>query len=414
MAMTAAPQQQQQPQPVDTMQHSGQYGGGQLFSLPGITTWSEQYENNDGVTATLAAAAQTTQMFGANFKQTDIVYSWVMGVNIALGGNPAATVTPYFPYNFLGQTQLNIQNQFNTVNVESGIDMGIFQAIRPSKNASYMNWVDTGPVAPDAYSNTTPTAVTSAAYTGTSTSMTFWLDLMPCVQFDLYYDLAEDGRLYENNAGGIRAIVTPQMMAGTNRVVQPAINWNAVLSATNGAGSPYSAWTPQTVTTTLNFRRNITYQPTSDAAAPLLFNWQYTRDTRRFSLAGQSVVDIPLPLVGQILMFYIRMWDGTNNAPIAVTTVTKANVLIGSGLFRFQDTYIDTIRRLYRQHGIFLPAGCLAWDMAYTDEGRLTNRAAINTYTTSGPTLHLEFTGAQTAGSYLVMGVESLRYVTLQ
>lgn len=411
----------QQAMPVDTMQYSGQFSSGQLFGLPGVTVWSEQKENNDATTATLAAGAQVAAAFPANFKQTDIVYRWEMGITITFGASPAATLNPYFPYNFLGPVALNVQNQFNTINVENGIDLAIFQAVRPSRTTSYANWMDANIVAPDAYSNTTPNLITgtwingtSGLYTGTSTTVTEWYELMPAINFDLYYDLAEDGRLYNTGAAGIRAVVTPQMMAGTNRIIQPSVTFNQILSATNAAIAPFSAWTPQTTTATINFRRTLTYQPTSDSAAPLLFNWQYARDTRRVPLNGQTSIDIPLPLVGQILFFYIRLFDPTGNAPIAITTITNANVQVGSGLFRYQDTPTDAVKRLYRQHGIYLPAGCLGWDMAITDEGRVTNRSAINTLTTSGCTLHLDFNVAPSTTSYAVLGVESLRYVSLQ
>lgn len=419
----AASSDTQQAVPVDTLQYAGSgLSDGQLFALPGITVWSEQKENNDGTVTTLAAAAQATAIFNANFKQTDIVFRWDMGVSIAsaFSVNPTGPQTsPYFPYNYIGAAALNVQNQFNTVNVESGIDLAIFQAIRPSRPTSYMNWMDTGLVAPDPYSNTTPTIVTSGTYTSSSSPITIWFELMPCISFDLYYDLAEDGRLYnDSGAVGIRSFVTPQMMAGTNRVIQPAVTFNSVINAANQYTSPFSGGTFTSSVATLNFRRTVVYQPTSSTAAPLLFNWQYARETRRFTISGVSSYDLNLPLVGQILMCYIRMWDPTLNSgvggPIPITNVINAWVQVGSGLFRFQDTPTDAVKRLYRQHGIFLPAGCLAWDMAITDDGRITNRAAINTLTTSGCLIHLDFTAAQNNGAFVVLGVESLRYVSLQ
>jgi hypothetical protein len=422
MASGSAPAvQQQQAVPVDTLQYSGSgISDGQLFGLPGVTVWSEQKENNDNTVTALASAAQSTALFNANFKQTDIVFRWDMGVNYTAAYSVApTTIGPYFPYNIIGPAALNIQNQFNTINVESGIDMAIFQAIRPSRSTSYMNWVDQNLIAVDSYSNATPTLITSNAYTAGSTSMTWWLEMMPCISFDLYYDLGEDGRLY-NNAGamGIRAYVTPQMMAGTNRVIQPAVTYNSLINAANLYTSPFANGTLTSASVTLNFRRTVVYQPTSSAAAPLLFNWQYARETRRITISGVSSIDIPLPLVGQILMFYIRMWDPTLNAgaggAIPITNLTNAWVQIGSGLYRFQDTPTDAVKRLYRQHGIFLPAGCLAWDMAITDDGRITNRNTINTLTTSGTLIHLDFTASQNNGAFVVLGVESLRYVSLQ
>lgn len=419
--MPASSAAEAQPMPIDTLQYSGGYQDGQLFGLPGITVWSEQKENNDGTVTTLASGAASTAIFNANFKQTDVVFNWDMGVSIGSTFSVAPTgpqTSPYFPYNYLGAVALNVQNQFNTINVESGIDMAIFQAIRPSRPTSYMNWVDQNLVAVDSYSNTTPTLFTSNAYTAASTPILFWLELTPCISFDLYYDLGEDGRLYEQGAAGIRAFVTPQMMAGTNRIIQPAVTYNQVINAASQYTAPFSGGTLTASTATLNFRRKIVYQPTSSSAAPLLFNWQYARETRRFTISGVQSIDLPLPLTGQILMLYIRMWDPTLNAgaggPIPITNLTNAWVQIGSGLFRFQDTPTDAVKRLYRQHGIFLPAGCLAWDMAITEDGRITNRQTINMLTTSGCLIHLDFTAGQNAGAFIVMGIESLRYVSLQ
>lgn len=419
MAASSAPAQQQQSTPLDTLQYGGGVEDGQFFGLPGITVWSEQKENNDGNVTALASGAQATAIFNANFKQTDIVFRWDMGINYAATYSVApTTIGPYFPYNIIGSLALNIQNQFNTINVESGVDAAIFQAIRPSRATSYMNWVDQNLVAVDSYSNSTPTLVTSNAYTAGSTAMTWWLELMPCINFDLYYDLGEDGRLYADGAMGIRAYVTPQMMAGTNRIITPAVQYNSLINAANLYTSPFANGTLTSASVTLNFRRTVVYQPTSSAASPLLFNWQYARETRRFTISGVSSIDLPLPLVGQILMLYVRMWDPTLNAgaggAIPITNVTNAWVQVGSGLYRFQDTPTDAVKRLYRQHGIFLPAGCLAWDMAVTDDGRITNRATINTLTTSGCLIHLDFTAAQNNGAFVVMGIESLRYVSLQ
>lgn len=409
-------------QPVTMMAGNGAIPDGALFGLPGVTIYSEQKENNSPTATALAQGAQSTAIFSANFKQTDIVYAWRMIVSLAntyTAGGGAFTVSPYFPYNFIATLALNMQNQFDTLSYLSGIDAAIFQMIRPQKQESWVaNAIDQNSFA-NAYSSQ-GNIITATNFTQASNPITFDLDLLPGLQFDLYYDLEENGMLLSNKAQGIRTFVGPQMMAGTNRIVQPRLIFNQLFSTTAADVAPVTASggaPTASGTATVNFRRKITYQPQSSKDAPLLWNWQYSRQTIRGSVAGLSQATIPLPLVGQILSFYIRLWDpssGTVGAPIPLANITECDVQIGSGLFRYQDTPEDMQSRFLRQHGLILPAGILAWDMATDDYGRITNAYAINTLTTSGCQVVITFTGTQSATAYYVLGYEALRYVALQ
>jgi len=67
-------------------------------------------------------------------------------------------------------------------------------------------------------------------------------------------------------------------------------------------------------------------------------------------------------------------------------------------------------RRLINQRQLLLPVGVMAWDLAYY-YGYVTNRYALNTMDTTGISVYLEFTGAQSASAYAVVGIEALRYV---
>lgn len=408
--------------PVTMMAGQGGIPDGSLFGLPGVTIYSEQKENNSPVATTLATGSQATALFPSNFKQTDIVYAWRMLVSINqtyTAGGGTFTLSPYFPYNFLAVLALNLQNQFDTISYLNGIDAAIFQMIRPQKQESWIaNAIDQNSFS-NAYSSQ-GNIITSSSYTTASTTVTFDIDLLPGFQFDLYYDLEENGMLLNTKAQGIRTFVGPQMMAGTNRIVQPRVIFNQGLSTTAADISPVTVTggTPTfSGSATLNFRRKVSYQPQSSKDAPLLWNWQYSRQTVRGSLSGLSQVTIPLPLVGQILAFYVRMWDpssGTVGAPIPLANITECDVQIGSGLFRYQDTPEDMQSRFLRQHGLILPAGVLCWDMATDDFGRLTNAYAINTLTTSGCQVVITFTGTQSSTAYYVLGYEALRYVALQ
>lgn len=422
-----------QPQPVTSLAANASMQDGALFGLPGVTIWSDQKENNSGVSNSLAIGSQTPINFPANFKQTDVVWAWRMQVIITqttISGNAGQVLSPYFPYNFIGPMSLNVQNQFDTFFLFNGYDAILFQVIRPQRQTSWpQNFGDQSP-AFDAYDNATnagnwqPTrpGAGSAAFVYNSASVFFDIDLLPGIWFDLYYDLEENGQLYSNKAMGVRAFVSPLMMAGTNRVIQPRLTFNQTAGIATSATADIAPVTYTTLPTTstisaaVNFRRTISYQPQSSKDAPLLFSWQYSRQCIRNTIGAQTQITISLPLVGQILSFYIRMWDpGTApGAPVSLNTVTEADVQIGSGLFRFQDTVEDNQSRFYRQHGIKMPDGVLVWDMATLPDGRISNRDAINTLTTSGCQVVITFNTAPSASAYYVLGYEALRYVALQ
>jgi hypothetical protein len=418
----------QQAVPVDQLKMTGAMGSqqlpaGSLFDLPGVSIWFDQKENNDGMSTTLNQTTQTTALFSAPFKQSDVVHHWeAIFVISQTIGTANCVVSQYFPYQYIASLTLTIQNQFSTLSyTQGGIDAAIFQAIRPTRRSHLENWVDqSGTFNTNAYSAQTyqGTASNATMNTGTQT-IKFTLDLMPGIDMDLYYDLGPDGRLYSSAPQGVRTYVTPLAMAGSNRIVQPSITYAPIIAATNDAG-PGTTGSSSTASgsVVINWRRYGVYQPQGAADAPLFWNWQYVRLTRRFGISQVTTIQIPMEPGLQILMFYVRMFDPTLNSnlggALAISNVTEADLQIGSGLYRFQDTPADTQRRLMRQHGITLPEGCLAWDMALTPDNRVTNARAVNTYTTSSCTLTLTFSAQTNAGAYLVLGTEGLRYVAFQ
>jgi len=168
----------------------------------------------------------------------------------------------------------------------------------------------------------------------------------------------------------------------------------------------------------LDFRRKITYQPQSSKDAPLLWNWQYSRQTVRNTPGASSSWTIPLPLVGQILSFWISFRDPSQSNTSQVidlnANVTELDVQIGSGLFRYQDTPEDMQLRFWRQHGTRPPKGVAVWDMALDEMGRITNANCINTLTTSAPQVTVTFSSTPGSSAYYILGYEALRYVALQ
>ena len=387
-----------------------------MFGMPGVTRPIETKENNDGATVTLASGTSTTQTGLIPFKQTDVLYGWQLEVSHALTLTPGTgtiTVGDYFPDSFLGNVQLNMQNQFSTINVASGIDLALFQLLRPMRKSDYQNALYASPAT--LYNNTT-NPVTASNYTNSSTTVLRRYEIPAGLWFDQYFELDPNGNPL--TSAPLRAFVSPQYMAGTARIVTPQLTF-APLAGTTADIGPYTKTGVATIaaTTTESWRRLGIYQPQGQADSPPVFNWQYVRKTQTFSLSGVSSSNLNIPLNGQILALYVRLYDPSANgalgAPIATTSVTECDIVYGSGLFRYQDTPVDAQARLIAQSGTLLTKGTLAWDFARDDQDNITNRYALNTMNTSGIQIQLTFSGTQSSTAYAVVGVEALQYVEL-
>ena len=420
---------QNQPVPVQVLQATpGAVPASSLFGLPGVTQWTEQKENLDQTTVAQSAGSQNTANFPGNFKQTDVVFNWQMEVtNVTTTTWSAGTpvLSSRFPYNYLGPIQLNFQNQFNTINYPDGFSAAIMQAIRPSKWGYIPQFMDQTAIVNVNGTNQANQTTSSTAYalptSGTPQTTKYTIDLVPGILFNSYYDLEEDGRLYSHKATPIKAWVTPQLMSGTNRIITPAVTMNQIIGAQGDTAALTNngvTLTSATGTTTLGFRRKAIYQPAGPNDTPPIFNWQYSRDFRRFSISSVSSIDIAITQIGQILALAFVMWDptlgtGAVGGPLSITNVKECDIVYGSGLYKFQDTVQRMQDRFYRQHNLFLPDGVLVWDMAITDDGLITNSMVLNTLTTSGCILHIDFTAQTNAGAYGILLIEALRYVSV-
>lgn len=417
------------PVPVQVLQGApGSVPPSSLFGLPGITQWSEQKENNDQTTVSQSSGSQNTANFPTNFKQTDVVMHWEMEVSNSTtttwsAGTPVRSAR--FPYNYVGPIQLNFQNQFNSINYPDGFHAAIAQAIRPAKWGYIPQFMDQWSIKNANGTNQANQSTSDSAFalptSGTPQTTNFVIDLQPGILFNSYYDLEEDGRLYSHKATPIKAWVTPQLMSGTNRVIQPAVTMNQIIGSQGDTAALTNngvTLTSASGTTTLGFQRKAIYQPSGINDTPPVFNWQYSRDFRRFAIGTVSSMDIAIPQIGQILSMAFVMWDptlgtGAVGGPLPITSVKECDVIYGSGLFKNQDTAERMQRRFNRQHGLEMPEGVLVWDWALTDDGLVTNAMVLNTLTTSGCTLHIDFTGQQNAGSYGILLLEALRYVSV-
>ena len=399
---------------------------GQYYDVPGIgggTQWTEQYETTVALATTLASGNQTPVNGISQFKQTDVVLDWIMEISLTqtyTAGGATFVNSDYAPWNIIGPVSVPIQNQYKSVDVESGIDLYIFNLIRPFEITDQTNqyYAPIGDFAGSTAlgyafaNNAQPNLVNAAQWANSATTWVAYLRLPASAPFDIYYDLALTG---EPVSAPHAAIVSPQYMAGSARVVTPLLTMNALSGTADVAPVNSAGGTPtisgSTVTT---FRRKAIYAA-NPALEPPVYGWQYRWKTNRFTLAGVSTRDLQVPLeTGQLLMVYVRMFDPSANgnigAPIALSTVTRVQLQYGSGLLRFDGTAREMQALFLKQHGFLLPKGVIAFDLGLDENGNRTNRRALNTLTTAGIIVHIELT-TTSSNAYCVMGTESLVFV---
>src|SRR6184192_1590829 len=90
---------------------------GSMFGLPALTLFTEQFDNNNGAIQALSQAAQVQAISLVQFTQTDVVFWWEMELtitNTVVAGTSTVTTSPYFPFSFLGESKLRIQNMYDS------------------------------------------------------------------------------------------------------------------------------------------------------------------------------------------------------------------------------------------------------------------------------------------------------------
>lgn len=416
---------------------------GALYGVPGFTENFEQYENINGVVTNLSQAAQTPFNPPSSFQKTDLVFWWEQETYWTESITYSAGVlvnSPEGPYNLQQGPKLKLQGQYTPVECESAFDMAFMQMYRPMRGHGQRNQQDamqSNPVASTAFANALipsanlAAAILASSYTSPASiaSYPYNLEWPAGVYLDEYWDLALDGTVMPNAhgvPGPLPAFVSPQYMAGGERVIAPQYNFAAGVAATYDQG-PLAATTALTTSAfsgsvTTNYRRVGVYASDNPAELPPVFNWQYRRASKRVTglVGGVTKADIPITEYGQLLSVYCRIFDpslGTNNVGgyYNVANVTKCQVLYGSNLARFDDDAQTMQKRFIEQHGMTPPQGTVVWDMAASrSTDKITNGRALNTLTNANTHLHLEFSVAPGSGAYAVIGTELLVPVSTQ
>ncbi|MDA8385417.1 MAG: hypothetical protein M0Z88_04050 [Actinomycetota bacterium] len=408
---------------------------GASFDLPGVpgqTQWFDEYEDTEDLPVTLPASTATPLLGIADFRRTDIVFNWRHKLNITtqdyVAGTETLNASAYAPYNVLGPVKLKIQNQYSAVDVENGIDIAIFNAIRPrlrsdrrGNNGANPAGDPVGATGQGYLNASTPQAnlVAPAHWTDASTAYEWMFDIPGGKWFDEYYALDIAGNML---GGGGPVFVSPQYLAGTQRLIKTSIKLNPGLAATTDEGPVVANGTITTPATfagsgTLSIRRQGVYGSNSVATLPPQQPWQYSLQTNRLPIAGvsQKVLQVP-DETGQLLCLYGRMFDPLAasgiGAPIQLSEVTKIEMTYGSGLSWFDGTPDEMQLKWLEQHGFLLPQGVFAFDFAIDENDRFSNKRALNTLTTAGIQCKLYFSSPTSADAYCVLGTESLVYVT--
>jgi hypothetical protein len=431
---------------------------GALYGLPGFTERFEQFENLSNILTTVSPAGSnaigTTTPFNppASFQKTDIVFWWELEMFVTeamaftVGG---VTFSPEALSNKLQTLRLKLQGQYTPIEVESGFDAAFMQQYRPMRGRGQRNQndlIDTNVPLAAAYPNslyaqanlagspagTGAVAGQGAAATGVITTplaltnVPIILELPAGIFLDEYWDLALDGSLLPNSAGVVApssAFVSPQYMGGGERVVAPQFNV-APLAGANYDQFPAGITSALTITAAsvtdtllLNARRVGVFASENPAELPPVFNWQYRRASKRVPIGAVTKFDIPITEYGQVMSTYIRIFDPTTaqGSYYNIANITKAQLLYGSNLPRFDDDIPTMQNRWIQQHGFLPPQGTIAWDLAATGfNDNLSNARALNTLTNANTHYHVEMSVAPGAQAYAVVGVELLVPVAVQ
>lgn len=414
---------------------------GTLYGLPGFTEQVEQYDNMNNVQTTWQAAAQTPFNAPGPLQKTDVVFWWEAEffVNWAVTYSAGSiALSPEAPYNFIQAPKLKLQGQYSPLECESGFDVAWFQMYRPMRGRGQRNVQDliqTAPQPSSGFANSLiPQSNLAASILSQTLTSPYSVSNYPMILeipagyfFDEYWDLAPDGSILPNAQGVIapmQAFVSPQYMGGGERNIVPQYNYTSVIAGNYDSG-PVAATAAltasvETGSATLNMRRAGVFASENPAEMPPVFNWQYRRASRRYTFGNVTKVDIPIQEYGQVLSVWARIFDptlGTNSVGgyMNISNITKAQILYGSNLPRFDDDIPAMQKRWIEQHGMLPPQGMVAWDLAATKiNSNIGNSRALNTLTNANTHIHLEFTAAPGNGTYAVIGTELLVPVAVQ
>lgn len=419
-------------------QQTQQVVPGQLFRVPLLGAPPRSvYEEGPAApltSITLNQSAQSQPNFN-HFSNLDIIRGYLLELDFTTTFTQATgetlTPSPMFPANLVSNITVSMQAAYNTFNLPGWLAW-VMQSYRSflGPKAATLDTQEGANVIPykeagaNFYANTVSPATPGLAanVAGTQQTYSVYFEIPIAQYFDLYYELnPQDGGVL---GAAPRAIVSPARMAATQRNVTPIVLFNALLglsqynspiakasgdTTSTGTGSVLATW----------FRDG--WVPTDNPETePPGYGWQYSRQSISIQPAQATSPTVNLADdragQGQILSVVFGTWDPTLNSNQGGFTPPSDYSLLklrkGSTVDLFQDTPNMNTLRWAERHGKALPFGLFGWDLALTEDGRITNENALNTLVEAGCQIVPTYSAVPSSGSTLYVGVESLQAVT--
>jgi hypothetical protein len=362
------------------------------------------------------------------------LFQAAMSTTYTAGGGHTITPSPLFPANQFSLIQVQFESAYSTFRLPGWLAQ-VFQQFRstfgPKNQVSALFQSGANPDPANAlgtawFPSTSPLGTPNLAANTTGTTQTYnvFFEIPVSFYFDLYYELTATGQPMGMPIP--RAIVSPQRMAATTRNVIPKVTAAPGFLLTDNYDAPASIASGDTTSTfagsvTSTWWRDAWIPTDNMVTEPPGRMWQYTRDFITFQPAGASKPAIPLdddvPGQGQILAVVFATWDPTLNSGnggfAPYTDYATVSLLLGSNIQLYQDTPQSNLYCWGAQHGSILPNGIMGWDLALTEDGRITNENAINTLVQNGAQVRIEYASGYTpgAGATIYVGLEVLKKV---
>jgi hypothetical protein len=340
------------------------------------------------------------------------------------------TDSPWFPFNMVDTLSVQFESSYKTFNLPGWL-AAVMQQYRPAfSNRSGVSLLTNDYANAQGATDQTPNAgwsqaslLTTPNATDAATSLVIPFEIPTSMEFDLYWELDLAGN---PQAVMPRCIVSPQYMAATTRNVIPKLVMAQGLTTEDLLNGPVAQATGDADSTFVDngseadFYRDCWF-PAPVYSTPPVHPWQYSRDFIEYPTSGQGSVPIPLDAdtagQGQILSIVCMTWDptlaGGYGGPVPLSSYEEMDLVYSSKLTIFEDTPETNQARWLATHGTLLPPGMFGWDLALTEDGKLTNEDALNTLVEAGCQVREAFnTGsAPSATSTTFVGIEILKAV---
>jgi hypothetical protein len=352
------------------------------------------------------------------------------------------TASPAAPASLISLLQVNFESAYATLRLPGFLAQAMqsYRSVFGPKNndsSSVVNGFAPYPVAseygtsPGGWFPANPLKTTPGLtynFTGTANVFSNYYEVPVSMVFDLYYEISAQGKAMGRPIP--RCNVSPQYMAATTRNVTPALTFNQLLvtnPGTPGLVLPTAAATASTGagtatgTATATWWRDAWIPTNSRITEPATRMWQYSRDYITYNTAGAQIPVVPIddtvPGQGQVLSLIVCTWDPALNAFAGGFTPYSAyqyiELLYGSNVQIFQDTPPSNQYNWLLTHNTILPMNMLGWDLALTEDGKLTNERAINTLVQAGCQVRVTYnTGSVPSNNATIfIGLEMLKKV---